>query len=289
MVQHQERDPLIIRTPGGSSPARLPAAVTTSILFGLLIWASSCDALTERPGSVYPEIRFQLEQPLLLTPPADSKRSPSATPDASYQVVLQVTNQRNEDFSPDPLMIADSESEARLTLSLPPENDYRFDVRFLRGSTLVAEGAAIHHVRSDTRVIEVPIVPLTAGIATVGFIPGRVRMRSNEEMVDLRLRLYGTGSPVAGLVCRVDVEGLDTGSLAFSGADIVRPEPGRLDLAWSWSQPVTGDVDLGVLRVPRAAAGTVRFRITSGNLRSVSPEGNVNSLQAVGAVVEITP
>ncbi len=289
MLQYAKRTLFITRKTFGDRGGPVPPSLTIWILVGLLGWAS-CDGLVDPPSAVHPEVRLTWEQPHLLSTPSDSKRGSTSTPEATYQLVLQVTNLLGDDFSPDPITILDTESEARIALSLPPESEYRFSVRFLRGGTLVAEGGAIHHVRSDTRIVDVPIVPLTDGIATVGFQPGFARLRQDDnEWVELRLRLYGTGDPISGLVCRIDVEGINSESLQFSGAELARAETGRLDLAWSWSQPVQSDLDLGTLRVPRSAAATIRLQITSGNLRSVNAEGTITPLQAVGAEVEITP
>lgn len=258
------------------------------VLLGAVLWAS-CDGLTESGNVVQPDVRVRLEQPIPLSPDAGSKRSAAAALEATYVVTLQVTDLQNQDFSPEPVTVQDTQAEARLLVTLPPENDYLFRVRIVRGSTLVAEGSALHYVGSGTRLIDVPIIPLTAGVATIGFLPGKTRLQEAADMVELSMNLYGTGDPIAGLVGRMDVEGVDPSALQFTGATIVRTEGNRLDLAWSWAPAVSADVSLGVLRVPRSEIGTMQFRFTSGNLRSVNPDGVIAPLQAVGASVEITP
>lgn len=291
---HREVNRISSDRPGAqAAPSRAERrALSWLVLVMLPVLGAGCDAWDGARQAARPEVRLVFEQPELVSetgaPASKSMRLFETA--ASYTVILQVQSTSGRDFSPDPTTVGDSEQETRFVLNLPPDQDYAFSVRYQSGSRLVAEGGALQRVSDDTRVVEVPIIPLSSDVATVGFLPGRSEVGVDETgTVPVRMKLYANGTSVAGLVCVIDVEGVDSSELEFDGADVSVPENGQLGLAWAWPGSISTDTDLGTLRVPRAEAGTIRLRVVSGNVRSVDNDGAIVPLQAVGAQLEIRP
>lgn len=255
-----------------------------------LAWLG-CDAAGPDDDVVRPEIRLTFVEPVVLSEGASkAPGARAALPQATYTVRLTVRNAlTGEDFSPDPITVEDSESRATFTLSLTPGAPYAFGVRYSEGATTVAEGGAFWFVDRATGVVEVPIVPLDPTVATVGFLPGRVVTRAGGGSVDLTLRYYGAGAPVVGLACVLGVSGVDAADLDWSGSDLTLASGDRLEAAWRWDTPVTGQVDLATLTLPLDQALDLQLVFQQGNLRVVEPGGAIAALQAVGADIEVNP
>jgi hypothetical protein len=209
---------------------------------------------------------------------------------AILTVELEVLSEGGSDFSPEPVTVDNNTTnQVAFEISIPADAVYSFLVRFSNSGTLVGEGATVQEVTLETTVVDIDVLTRSASTPSLGFLPSQVNTSTGSGNIEITVRYYGAGTPVAGIAALFDITGSTPRAFTLDGPDFSLVEGRELNAAWQFGQDVQGVRDIGTLRVPRNQTADFCLEATTENIRVVDRAGAITTAGLLGTCIEVTP